>query len=335
MEKNNIKVSIIVPVYNVEKYLRQCLDSIISQTLKEIEIICLNDGSTDSSLSILEDYSRNDSRIRIISKSNSGYGHTMNTGIREAVGDYVGIIESDDFIAPGMYEKLYQEAVQHNVDVVKADFNYYWSKPQERISDSKLFDKLITKKVFNPRENFPIFEISPCVWAGLYKRSFLRDNNIQFLETPGASYQDIGFNFKVWLFAKSVYLLPEKFVFYRQDNELSSINNKNKVFCVCDEYDSIERLIDAWPESSLEIKSIVSRIKYLNYTWNLNRLGHHLRWQFIERMQIDYKKIVDEKRDFLFFPMKDRFKLRLIIHAPKLFFFLKKLNQSVVKVFKE
>lgn len=102
------KISIIVPVCNVEKYLSKCLDSIVNQTLKEIEIICIDDGSTDDSGAILDSYSQKDSRIKVIHKKNSGYGNSMNVGMDCAEGEYIGIVESDDCILPEMYEELYR-----------------------------------------------------------------------------------------------------------------------------------------------------------------------------------------------------------------------------------
>ncbi len=102
------KVSVIVPVYNGEKYLKECLDSILSQTLSDIEIICVNDGSTDGSYDILENYKLKDSRIKIINKPNTGYGNSMNVGIQESQGEFIGIVESDDYVEPNMYELLYQ-----------------------------------------------------------------------------------------------------------------------------------------------------------------------------------------------------------------------------------
>ena len=117
------KVSVIVPVYNVQDYLRECLDSIVNQTLKDIEIICVNDGSTDKSLSILEEYAKGDNRFIILSKSNSGYGHTINTGMSKAKGEYVIIVESDDIAFPDMLEKMCNAADNKKADIVRA--NYY------------------------------------------------------------------------------------------------------------------------------------------------------------------------------------------------------------------
>lgn len=105
------KVSVVVPIYNVEKYLRECLDSLVGQTLKEIEIICVDDGSTDSSKEIIREYMQKDTRVKMIAKEkNSGYGNSMNQGFDMASGEYVGILESDDFAEPAMFEKLYETA---------------------------------------------------------------------------------------------------------------------------------------------------------------------------------------------------------------------------------
>ena len=116
------KVSVIIPVYNVEEYLEECMESVIHQTLKEIEILCVNDGSTDHSLQILEQYAKKDDRIRIISQKNGGYGKAMNQGLDAASGEYIGIVEPDDYVPLNMYEDLYRKAKEQNLDFVKADF---------------------------------------------------------------------------------------------------------------------------------------------------------------------------------------------------------------------
>ena len=116
------KVSIIIPTYNVEMYLVECMDSVVRQTLKDIEIICINDGSTDGSLEILKSYAEKDDRIIIVDKENGGYGIAMNIGLEKATGEYIGIVEPDDFVPINMYEDLYEIAKENNLDFVKADF---------------------------------------------------------------------------------------------------------------------------------------------------------------------------------------------------------------------
>ena len=118
VEKENeimAKVSIIVPIYNVEQYLVECMESIVHQTLKDIEIICVNDGSTDNSLKIIQDYAQKDNRIVIIDKQNEGYGKGMNDGLDKATGEYVGIVEPDDYVDLHMYEDLYKIAHENDL----------------------------------------------------------------------------------------------------------------------------------------------------------------------------------------------------------------------------
>ena len=119
------KVSVLVPCYNVEKYLPECLGSIVNQTLRDIEIICINDGSTDSTLDIIKSYAEQDKRIVIIDKPNEGYGKSMNRGLDVATGEYIAIVESDDWASPDMLEKLYNTACAHQADMVKAEFVFF------------------------------------------------------------------------------------------------------------------------------------------------------------------------------------------------------------------
>lgn len=122
MSGKEVKISIIIPVYNTEKYLKQCLDSVINQTLKNIEIICVNDGSEDNSIEILNDYAKKDRRIRIINKKNEGLVAARKTGVLEAKGCYIGYVDSDDWIEPEMYENLYNCAVENQVDLVTSGY---------------------------------------------------------------------------------------------------------------------------------------------------------------------------------------------------------------------
>lgn len=114
-----VKVSVIVPIYNSEKYLKKCIDSLVSQTLSDMEFILINDGSTDSSDSIINSY--NDSRIKYFKRSNHGIGATRNFGIDHASGEFIGFLDSDDYVEPDMYEKLYNECIDRNLDIVICD----------------------------------------------------------------------------------------------------------------------------------------------------------------------------------------------------------------------
>lgn len=297
----NIKVSIVVPIYNVEKYLRQCLDSIISQTLKEIEIICVNDGSTDSSPDIINEYIAKDPRVKVINKPNSGYGHSMNMGFDAANGEYIGIVESDDYADANMFESLYAQAKKYELDVIKSGYYFYYSQPTEKNIKQEIVSSVLANKTFCPTSFFKakmelveFFNIKPTIWSAIYRKDFIRSNNIRFNETPGASYQDAGFNFKVWTCAEKVQLIKEAFLHYRQDNENSSVNSKGKVFCICDEYAEMERFLNLHPLKKGILECVMNRIKYDSYMWNYERLAPKYKYLFLERASAEFKENMEQ-----------------------------------------
>lgn len=277
------KISVLVPVYNVEKYLATCLDSLINQTLSSLEIICINDGSTDRSLKILQEYQKQDDRIQIIDKPNSGYGASMNLGLKQAKGKYVAILEPDDFIEQDAYENLYRVAEQFSADVVKAD--YYAEKSGQSTKQNLIRADLANKPLSASRQH-ELFHLPPAIWSALYRRSFLAQQKITFLETPGASYQDLGFNFKTLATAKTVVLVAGAYTHYRLDNGDSSINHPGKVDCVVAEYAEIERFLK---EHRLyqEFGATMVAAKLGNYHWNLQRLSPKLAKKFYSTMRAE------------------------------------------------
>ena len=265
-----MKFSIIIPVCNVEKYLAECLDSILKLKKYPMEVICINDGSTDKSLTILEQFKTKDNRIQIIDKPNSGYGDSMNIGLKKASGDYIGIIESDDIALTGSFEKLLFFAEITNADVVKGNFNYYNSEKKEKVLYPNFKDFPYEKQI--SINNYPtLFFTAPAIWSGIYKKDFLVDNNIAFLPTPGASYQDTSFAFKVWAVAKSIYLIPDPIINYRQDSTGSSSNISKKVFNIFNETSAMESFL---LEHHLEhFYPEFVKTKFISYKWTLDRLN--------------------------------------------------------------
>lgn len=146
----------------VEKFLKECMDSVVNQTLKDIEIICIDDGSRDSTGNILDEYAQKDNRIKVIHKANSGYGHSMNVGLQNAAGEYIGIIETDDFADLNMFDELYKAAKENHADVVKSNYYSYVSQPEpqstyyEVLKEYDLYDQ-----VFRPVEHPEIFRVRP------------------------------------------------------------------------------------------------------------------------------------------------------------------------------
>jgi len=307
-------ISVIVPVYNVEKYLRQCLESIVGQTFRDLEIIVINDGSKDSSLNIIREYAEKDDRIKIIDKPNEGYGKTMNRGLEAAAGEYIGIVESDDWIEPDMYETLYGIAKAHHVEVVKARYIPFddESGKDEKVSGMPECD---TERVINPHQNPAVFYVGASIWSMIYKREFLNEHNIRFLESPGASYQDTAFNFKVWAKANRAYLTMKPLVHYRTGHSSQSVKSKDKAFCICDEFKEIERYMASDPVLFGKMEKIFNRVKLNSYQWNLKRLDGENKEAFYRQMQSEFVPVLQRNAiDLTGMTSKNQLKLQKMIH---------------------
>lgn len=272
------KVSVIIPVYNVEKYLVQCMDSVVNQTLKDIEIICINDGSTDSSLSILQEYAQKDKRIKIINKENSGYGCSMNLGIEQANGEYIGIVEPDDYIDLKMYETLYNLSRLHDAQIVKSN---YYILDENGIKKENKFINTVSSSVYRNRD-IPEFanKNHPCIWSAIYKTEFIRKNGIKFSTTPGAAFQDVGFNIKSWLFAEKISITEDAFYYYRVNNLNSSINKGNKMaFVTLNEYSLLYEFVNAHNFDADLISSLDSKCcQACDYNYNRRLTRGHLKF---------------------------------------------------------
>lgn len=293
----SIKVSILMPIFNAEPFLEQSLSSAMHQSLKEIEIVCVNDGSKDGSLDIMKKYQKRDDRIKIIDKENAGYGHAMNIALDNATGEYIAILEPDDFLDLNMCENLYQRAIENDLDVIKS--NYY----ENIANEDKYFEVLWEQKydiVTSAKENDRIIVMRPCIWTALYKREFLEKNHIRFNETPGASYQDTSFAFKVWVSADRVMFVKDAYLHYRMDNENSSVNSSGKIFSICDEFNAMDSFLKAKKEYKDRFSKVLQAIKWDSYNWNLGRIAEEYKPIFEEQIAIDYIKakyenVLDEK----------------------------------------
>ena len=208
----NPKVSIIIPVYNTEEYLRSCLDSVISQTLSDIEIICVNDGSSDYSLDILSEYAKRDSRIKIITQDNRGLSEARNRGLNEATGDYIFFVDSDDFIHSQCLETAYSLAKENDADLV--DLRYTSRREMAFLSRTVKIRKVRCKVASNPFSlgiNKERFKILFFVWTKLYRRIFLR--GLRFI--PNIQFEDFPFVFGVLSKMPKTVVALEKLYFYR------------------------------------------------------------------------------------------------------------------------
>lgn len=296
----NPKISVVVPSLNSIKYIHECIDSVLNQTLKDIEIICVDAGSTDGTLEALKDYEKNDKRLKVIVSDKKSYGYQMNLGIKEAKGEYLGIVESDDYVKEEMYETLYSIITKLQCDVVRENIlgfeeieekRYFTELPISYVSDlyfkltSFKEDQRIIKDTWNMNQ------------SGIYKLDFIKKNNIVFNETLGASYQDTGFWFQVSAFADRIYIHNEAHYCYRRDNPNSSCHSREKVYCICEEYDFIRDIFKNNLELKQKILPIIAFLRFLAYRWNLERIGDEFKQEFIHKIKYDFE-IINNNNEF-------------------------------------
>ena len=223
-----VKVSVLTPIYNHDiKYLRQCLESLSAQTMQEIEFILIDNGATVKSQEVMSEFEQSDMRFRVIHlKENLGYAKAVNIALEHANGIYIGFVDSDDWIAPDMYKKLYEIALNTNAQVIKSE--YYDFNSEREIYINKFPKSKYNKLIYNLLEVPQYLFGHTCFWSAIYKKDFLVNSQIKFNEMP-ESVPDISFMYEVYLNAKSIYIIPEAFYHYRSGNPNSMINSKDRM----------------------------------------------------------------------------------------------------------
>lgn len=221
----SVKVSVIVPIYNVEKYIGKCILSIIEQTYKNIEIILVDDGSLDDSGNIADEYATRDNRIKVIHKANAGVSAARNSGLDAATGDFVCFSDGDDYVMPYYVEHLLKLCLTDNADVAYT-VDMYTTFHNEHVANSHV--KVITPE--DATENILCYKVPIGVYSKLFNREFLVKNNIRFLEDV---YIGEGFNFNTACFqrANKVVMSNERIYFYRRDNEASAMTKFKEAKC--------------------------------------------------------------------------------------------------------
>ena len=214
------KISIIVPVYNTSKYLNKCINSLLNQTLEDIEIILINDGSTDESDSIIKKYK--DKRIKYIHKKNEGIGKTRNLGIEIASGEYLSFIDSDDYVEADFCEKMYNKAIKDNCDIVICDFYKDIDSTLEYIKIESFKDNSLNK---NPNI-LNIVNLGPC--NKIYKRNLFENRNNRFVEN--LKYEDAPFVCKVLLSAKKIGKVDEYLAHYVIHDKSETTTRDERIF---------------------------------------------------------------------------------------------------------
>ena len=288
------KVSVIMPSLNVASYIQECMESVVNQTLKEIEILCIDAGSTDGTWEILQKYAKNDPRIHLIHSEKRSYGYQMNLGFDAAHGQYIGIVETDDYIKLDMYEVLYRTAFQNDLDFVNSDSYRFFNdectnkRKFERLPLSN--DKKIYYKKVNPSQTPSLLRLTMNNVTGIYRRTLIQDHHIRLNESPGAAFQDNGLWFQIFSLSQSAMFIDRAFYCIRRDNPNSSVHNKEKVYCMCDEYDYILKFLKKDTERLEQFFPYYVVKKYDNYLFTYNRIGDEFKLEFLQRFSREFNE---------------------------------------------
>ena len=219
------KVSVIVPIYNVEKYLEKCINSLLSQTLEDIQIILVNDGSKDNSGNIAKEYEKNNKdRVIYVEKENGGLSDARNYGLKYATGDFIAFLDSDDYIEKNAYEKMYNKAIEENADYVECDF--IWEFPNKIRVDKQYPYK-------NKKEMLSFVRV--VAWNKLIKSQLITDNNLEF--PKGLRYEDVEFTYKLIPFVNKFAYVDKPFIHYVQrEGSIANVQNERtaEIFTVLD-----------------------------------------------------------------------------------------------------
>ncbi len=238
---NYTRISVIVPIYKVEKYLRRCIDSLLQQTMKEIEIILVDDGSPDECPVICDEYAKENDNIVVVHKENEGLGLARNSGLDVAKGDYVVFVDSDDYVTNDMCELLYKKACRYKADIVYAnhfkDANGKISAPVESVSQDIIYSnqKEIEEFALNMIANDPAevsdTPIEVSVWAAAFKRELIEKNRIRFVSERILISEDVVFNIEIYKAAKTIVICPEAVYYYCfNEGSLSKSYKKDRFY---------------------------------------------------------------------------------------------------------
>lgn len=340
-------ISIIVPVYNVEKYLKYCLESIINQSIKDIEIICIDDGSTDNSGKICDEYALKDKRITVVHQNNKGSGITRNNGIKIANSEYVGFVDSDDIIAKDMFEILYKNAKKYNADASYCRFKRFNKK--EDIKDNKceeiieIFDNEedIRKYYLNrigtaPHEKEDVY-CSASVCCGIFKKKNIIENNIEFISERNIISEDMIFdlmciphlscivhsNLEKYFYRGNDKSLTKKYVKDRFYKNLELLYMMEKIISKSYTFDEYQLSLDRYCLTFLR-NSIIQEVRYIKSNGKkhaYNQIKSFLSCEEIKKVLIRYpiKKMISKHKLFFYLLKFKCINLSIILVKLKLY----------------
>ena len=274
-----MKVSVIVPVYNVEKYLTKCLDSLVSQTLKDLEVIIVNDGSPDNSQEIIDMYTKKYANMHSYLKENGGLSDARNYGIKKATGEYIAFLDSDDYVTNDMYEKMYFKAKEKDYDMVVCDINYVYDDHIKRVGSGIKEDTTDIKKIY--------CTIHPAAWNKIFKKELLQ--NIEFKK--GVWFEDVEFIYRLLPDIKSIGVVHEAFNQYvqREGSITNTINPK-----IYDYIDNMNGIVNFYKKEKLyleyqkELEYVYVRYIYATFIKSVSRYEYD---EYLKAVDIAIKNV--------------------------------------------
>jgi glycosyltransferase EpsJ len=292
-----IDVSIIIPVYNVQEYLAVCLDSVVKQTIKNKEIILINDGSTDRCYEILKEYKRMYPEIIIINQKNSGISKTRNAGLKAARGEYIAFVDSDDFIELSMFEKMYKTAKRENADIVICNYILYKEGPDNNNSNYKKIEGIDKEGHIDKveaLEKFLLNDIKGYVWNKLHKRELFFENKISFPNFVVCEDTPVGF--LLLACSSKIYSMMEPLYYYRQRE--SSLTRIFSIKSMQDMMDGCYIMRDFITKNSLLYKELIDyyRVYMIKTLWAIhNKYFIQCSETGDKKHYLEFKKIVSKE----------------------------------------
>ena len=273
-------VSVVVPAYNAVKYIQQCLDSLVNQTLDDMEIIVIDDGSNDGTEDILDIYAERFDNVKVIHQPCISQANAVNRGWKMAQGEYIAECDADDFASILMYQKLY-EAADHKADVVRCGFFGVWDdgRTQPNPVNVKDYGTPIDPHELPSESVGMILGKMVLLPAGIYRRSFIEENNLYWRE-DGQNYEDTAVTFKIRMTAKDYRFIDDILYYYRRGNPGSGTATIKDEFAICEQYDEIERFCT---EHGYKFMEYMNSRRYYDYIWSLSRTPDERKVEFLKK----------------------------------------------------
>jgi len=287
MKSHPVNLSIIVPVYNVVQYLEQCITSILAQNYQNFEVIVVDDGSTDGSAALVDNFAEIDGRVKVIHKVNGGYGSAVNTGFQASTGKYIGIVESDDYIDSHMYASLIEAAETFQADIARCGFTSF-----DELGKIENTPTLGAEKPPFDIKSYPIFlGTPPAVWSAIYRRKLLLENGVEMVDHPQLSFQDVDFFVRTTLIAEKIVCIPDCLYFYRVSSVNSSSNSRDKINDIFFNYALTDQFVTRHPGISEEIVDYYNKRKVCDIQWHFGRISKRNKIRFARKASAFIKGI--------------------------------------------